>query len=67
MEPIIINNIDITKLNEKDFISLGLTLMKNSIKKIFDINAKEHDDWFRYSDELKRRNPHIEIDSNEIQ
>ena len=62
MEPIIINDVDITKLDEQEFIQLGLDLMLASIRNISDLKAGEHADWFRYSDELKRRNPDIKID-----
>lgn len=52
-------DVDLTKLSEKELMSIGLKLMRSSVRNLLNKDAKEHTDFDRYMDEVERRQNNV--------
>lgn len=51
----VINDVDITKLDDYELTLLGITLMRKSLNQVLNKDAKEHGDFELYMKELEFR------------
>lgn len=52
-------DVDFTKLSDKELMSIGLKLMRSSVRNLLNKEAKEHTDFDRYMDEVERRQNNV--------
>jgi len=52
-------DVDFTKLSDKELMSIGLKLMRSSVRNLLNKDAKEHTDFDRYMDEVERRQNNV--------
>jgi hypothetical protein len=52
-------DVDFSKLDDKELMSIGLKLMRNSVRNLLNKDAKEHTDFDRYMEEVERRQNNV--------